>query len=299
MTFSHYKKPISRATADTTPSRTLRTSHIIRLLAYSVVLNCVLGVLQPSIIGVSAAPAPPKPIYPENLEVVDIGGSLRRAERGFALYGTANEPHRGLVLERRRANDTVGSVQSSAEPITSLVADITKDQSLPVFPTPTETGDRKETKIPEALTTQSVGGQITKGTGDQSVPSLTTELTGKSTGFSVPNNLESQTPDKSLQSSPSATEEKAQGPTTENVGGSQPTGKESSPTIPTVPSIPAVPSIPILPSIPTALVPAPVSSPIVSRSVKTPNFPATTPPTETSSQGKRYIPTSSGNFSLN
>lgn len=222
MPFPHCEKPLPRPT----PSRTSQRPRVIQVLAYTVVLSCVLGVIQSSITGVSAAPALPKLVHSEDLDAVGIGGSLGYFRSGPGLSDTVNEPRRGLALGRRHAKieaeTTADNILNGVIPITPLVEKVTGDQSLPAPPTFTPPGDQKETKVLDAPATQTVIGKPTK---DQA-PS-TAEPTGLSTESSASKNLESQSPDTSLalQPSSSATREIVQEPTTKNLNNDQSASK--------------------------------------------------------------------------
>lgn len=238
----------------------------------------MLGVIQSSITGVSAAPALSKLVHSEDLDVVGIGGSLRYFESGPELYDTVDGPRRGLALGRRHAKTeaeiVVDNILSGVVPTIPLVEKVTGNQSLPASPTFTSPGDQKETKALETPATQTVIGQITKETKNQ-IPSSTAEPTGLSTESSVSKNLESQSPDTSLalKSSRSATREISQEPTTKNVNNDQSTSKQE--------TSPLILSLPV----------TKVFSLAVSRPIETS---ATTPPIETSPQktpGKIYTHT--------
>lgn len=223
MPFLYCERPLSQPTPPQTPQR----PRLIQVLAYTVVLSCVLGVIQSSITGISAAPTLSKLVHSEDLDVVGIGGSLGYFGSGPGHYDTANEPRRGLVLGRRHAKieveTTADNILNGVISTTLLVEKVTGDQSLPASPTFTPPGDQKETKALDAPATQTVIGQITK---DQA-PSSTAGPSGLLTEPSVSKNLGSQSPDTSLalQSSPSATREIAQETTTKNANNDQSIGK--------------------------------------------------------------------------
>lgn len=268
MPFPHYERLSPRSTATVNNTISLRRSHMTRVLAYTVALSCVLGVLQSSITGVSAAPALSGLVRSEGLDVVGIGGSLRAVDSDSGLFNAAKEPRQGLVFGKRHAKaeaqTAVDNIQNGAEPTTLLAENATRDQSETASPTSTPTRDQKEKKAPEAPAAQSTV-ETAGGSGDQTIPSTTTGPTGPSTKSPV-----SENPDASLQSSPSATQETNQEPT-KNANNSQSTTNEE----------------PISPT-PSSPVPTQVLSLVAPQPVETPT---TTPPTETSPKqtpGKSY-----------
>lgn len=275
----------------TSSPRTLRTSRAIRLLAYTVVLGCILGVLQLSVIGVSVTLTLPRLIPSESLKVVGIGGH-QHVERSYELHNTAGRQHQGGLLRRRHVirntqngpgargikasfNDTQ-IIQTSSKSATPLATEIIGDQSQPTSVTVTLTENAKTSEKAETTTNQSIVEQTSDREESQITATPSTEPTGQNTDLSK--SVESQAPNTSLQSGSSTAEVVVQEPTIESTASSTITSESTNPS-----------QINVASTEPQTPVPTPTSSPVSSlvalSSIKTPDVLVSTSSTQKSSQG--------------
>lgn len=143
MTISHRGGTPVQSTLSSLPPRSPRKSRAIRLVACTVVLSCLLSILQPSAIGVSAAPA-------RKVRVQYV-------ERNNGFYATSTKSPRGRILKRQTEDESqsiVGDEEISIPVLTAvrspdfILIPVTDVPSPDTVPTPAPTLVRSPDVIP-------------------------------------------------------------------------------------------------------------------------------------------------------